>query len=171
MDYTQALGGATELNTARVRADGDVYCSIRRYFAYMIDFILVEIGFGVFMYFAGWLKFSSVYITNQLGQPEKVAHVSYTGGAMGYVAGVVLTLGYFVILEWAAGWTIGKMVLGLRVVSLSGDQISISQALIRNVLLLVDALFGCLVALVSMLLSDCRQRVGDRVAGTMVVRW
>jgi len=84
---------------------------------------------------------------------------------------IALSFGYFVILEWAAGWTIGKMFLGLRVVSLMGDQISVTQAVVRNLLLIVDGLFGGLVALVSMLSSDCRQRLGDRAAGTMVVRW
>jgi uncharacterized RDD family membrane protein YckC len=46
-------------------------------------------------------------------------------------------MGYLIILEWAAGWTVGKVLLGLRVVSLSGDQISVTQAVVRNLLLIV----------------------------------
>jgi uncharacterized RDD family membrane protein YckC len=171
VDYTQTLAGVADGDAYRLRAEGNAYCSVRRYFAYVIDTLLVGAGIAILMYVAGWLRFSSVYVTNQLGQQEHVPHVAYVGGVEGYLVALAVSLGYFILLEWAAGWTMGKMVLGLRVVTLSGDQISVTQAVIRNLLLLVDGLLGGLVALASMLASDCRQRVGDRVAGTMVVRW
>jgi uncharacterized RDD family membrane protein YckC len=81
----------------------------------------------------------------------------------------VLGYGYFVLLEWAMGWTVGKLLFGLRVVDFSGGQISFGQSAIRNVLRIVNNLFGCLVALIAILSSDRRQRVGERAAGTLVV--
>jgi uncharacterized RDD family membrane protein YckC len=81
----------------------------------------------------------------------------------------VAFLAYYVGSEMLAGKTIGKHVLGLRVVDASGDPIGLGQALVRNVLRLVDAFLFYLVAAISVWTSSERQRVGDRVANTVVV--
>ena len=65
---------------------------------------------------------------------------------------------------WAMGW------LGLRVVRLDGSPPTGGELSLRWVLLLVDAMFAGLVGLVSMLLTEHTQRIGDLLAGTVVVR-
>lgn len=76
-----------------------------------------------------------------------------------------------VLLEWLwNGTTVGKRLVGIRVVSLDGDAISFRAAFVRNVLATVDAAFFYLVGLASMVASSDRQRIGDRIAGTAVVR-
>jgi len=174
MDYAEALA-ATGGNPGRVRVAGNVYCSVRRFFAYVIDTAILTAGFIVFMFAAGWVHVANVTVTSQSGQQVTVPQVFYAGGLpTGFkatVLGLAVTLAYFSVMEWMAGWTIGKMLLGLRVVSLDGEELTILQAVVRNLLRIVDAFFGCLVALISMLTSDCRQRVGDRAAGSIVIRW
>jgi len=64
----------------------------------------------------------------------------------------------------AMGW------LGLRVVRVDGGAPNRSQLTLRWLLLLVDAMFFGLVGLVSMLVTGKRQRVGDLMAETLVVR-
>ncbi|MCB2230583.1 RDD family protein [bacterium] len=78
---------------------------------------------------------------------------------------------YFVIGEGMFGATIGKRVLGLRVTREDGMAISLGQAVVRNLLRLVDGLPALnIVGVVLIMRSPERARFGDRVAGTRVVR-
>jgi uncharacterized RDD family membrane protein YckC len=105
------------------------------------------------------------------------------GGTSGQAAGLwvfALTVllmfsawyGYFAVFEilWR-GQTPGKRALGLRVISVSGRPITPLQAILRNLLRLVDqlpALYA--VGIISVLVSSRNQRLGDLAAGTVVVR-
>jgi uncharacterized RDD family membrane protein YckC len=72
---------------------------------------------------------------------------------------------------WLNGQTVGKKVMGIKVVGITGGQVSFSQYLIRWVFRLVDIyLFNGLPAFVCILISDHKQRIGDIVAGTAVIR-
>jgi uncharacterized RDD family membrane protein YckC len=82
----------------------------------------------------------------------------------------LLWFGYYTLFEAAAGATPGKLAVGLRVVRLDGRRPGLQAALIRNVLRIVDALFFYLVAVVAVESSPYKQRLGDRVAGTSVVK-
>jgi uncharacterized RDD family membrane protein YckC len=87
---------------------------------------------------------------------------------------LVIALGeviYPVAFELLAdGQTIGKRVVGIRVVHDDGTRIRWQASLVRNLLTAADALPGTyLFALVSMLCSARFQRIGDHAAGTVVV--
>ena len=94
------------------------------------------------------------------------------GGAafLYFLLAFALWLGYYTYLEGSSGATIGKRILGLQVVNLDGSKIDMRQALIRNLLRIVDGLFTYLVGAILVWTSPTRQRLGDRVAGTIVVR-
>ncbi|MFJ9779400.1 RDD family protein [Amycolatopsis sp. NPDC101161] len=68
------------------------------------------------------------------------------------------------------GSTPGMLVMGLRVQTLRGGQPKARAYLIRWVLLTVDGLLLGLVAVVSIVATQRRQRIGDLVARTLVVR-
>ncbi len=99
-----------------------------------------------------------------------------------YLAGVELALlvlvlfavvfGWFVIFEtWWSGRTPGKRALGLRVVRDGGFPLDAGAAVIRNLVRLVELLFGFYaVSAVSALISPENKRLGDFAAGTIVVR-
>ncbi|MGY4707284.1 RDD family protein [Candidatus Bipolaricaulota sp. J31] len=77
---------------------------------------------------------------------------------------------YFVVLEGLAGATLGKRLLGLRVVRVDGRRPGLLKAAVRNALRLVDGLPALnLLGVVLILRSEERARFGDRVAGTRVV--
>jgi len=78
---------------------------------------------------------------------------------------------YFVLLEGLAGATLGKWLLGLRVVRIDGRRPGLWKSLLRNVLRLVDSL-PTLYILGAILIarSGERARFGDRVSGTRVIR-
>jgi uncharacterized RDD family membrane protein YckC len=79
---------------------------------------------------------------------------------------------YFVAFELAwSGQTPGKRAVGIRVVRSGGYPVTWSAVLTRNLLRVVDALplpYG--VALVVAFCEPQRRRVGDLLAGTLVVR-
>jgi uncharacterized RDD family membrane protein YckC len=84
----------------------------------------------------------------------------------------VVVFGYDVFFEvLASGRTLGKRWNGLRVVRTDGRPITLLPSLARNLLRLVDFLpFGYLVGIVSVLATRRNQRLGDLVAGTLVIR-
>lgn len=83
-----------------------------------------------------------------------------------------LIFGYPVACEtlWR-GRTLGKAALGLRVVTVEGAPVRFRHAAIRTALGLVEfGITGGAVAVLSILLTRRHQRLGDLVAGTLVLR-
>jgi uncharacterized RDD family membrane protein YckC len=83
------------------------------------------------------------------------------------VAMFLIDLMYFVAMEGLTGKTVGKMLVGTRVVNINGGPITYMQALGRNLLRIVDYL---LVGLIVMASTKNRQRVGDLAARTYVIK-
>ncbi|MDQ3974174.1 MAG: RDD family protein, partial [Actinomycetota bacterium] len=122
------------------------------------------------------IQFSALYA---LGLAGALIAASVGPGLPGWL-GVTLVLllvfallfGYPLALEtlWR-GRTIGKAALGLRVVTVEGAPVRFRHAFARAALGLVDfyATFGA-AAVLSVLLSRRNQRLGDLVAGTVVLR-
>ena len=69
----------------------------------------------------------------------------------------------------ANGRTAGKAALGLRVVSQTGLSINPAQAILRNLLRLVDAAPPLFPGVAAMAFTSRLQRLGDLAAGTVVV--
>jgi uncharacterized RDD family membrane protein YckC len=92
--------------------------------------------------------------------------------AVFFVAYFLIDWGYAIATEtfWS-GQTVGKRVLGLRVIQQSGVRIGFLQAVIRNLARAVDRLpLFYLVGAVAAVFSRSHQRLGDMMAGTIVVR-
>jgi uncharacterized RDD family membrane protein YckC len=84
----------------------------------------------------------------------------------------VIYYGYFVFFEkvWR-GQTPGKRLLGLRVVRDGGYPVELMNSIIRNLIRILEFLFGFyFLSVISMLLSSENKRLGDFAAGTIVVR-
>ena len=99
-------------------------------------------------------------------------------GAFGLLIGLialgvfVVTTGYFMFFEilWN-GQTPGKRLLGLRVIRENGYPLRPLDAVIRELLRIVDFLPGFYAAgVLTMLLNKRSKRLGDFAAGTIVVR-
>ena len=80
------------------------------------------------------------------------------------------TLVYFGGLESAWGATVGKRIVGLRVVMTDGRTPTGRAVLIRTLCRLVDGLLLYAVGAVLVWASPRRQRLGDRWGGTIIVR-
>ena len=102
-----------------------------------------------------------------------VSAASAWGRAFLILAGFVIFWGYFVISEWLFdGQTLGKRQLGLRVVRDGGYSIGFAASAIRNVMRIIDMQpgFFYLIGVTSAVLSKTGKRLGDMVAGTVVIQ-
>lgn len=78
-----------------------------------------------------------------------------------------LWFNYFPFCEWRWGQTIGKNATGSMVTTVDGGRLTFGQASLRNLLRLVDWL---VIGWVMIATGERSQRLGDRVAGTVVVK-
>jgi uncharacterized RDD family membrane protein YckC len=83
---------------------------------------------------------------------------------------LALALGYYVVCEAATGMTLGKRMVGIRVVGEGGEHVTFAAAFVRDLLRVVDALFFYLVGFLFAVTSFRGQRLGDRAAHMIVVR-
>lgn len=95
---------------------------------------------------------------------------------MWIVAGIGLVLfllywGYYSLFEaYWNGQTPGKKLLKIRVVKDTGRQVTLFESMARNIMRVVDAMPGMyMVGVITMLCNKEHRRLGDLVAGTIVV--
>ncbi len=93
--------------------------------------------------------------------------------ALSIVIGFLILSGYFAFFEWLwNGQTPGKRWLKLRVIREDGRPVTFWEAAVRNLLRSFDIMPWPFysIGLISVFISSRDQRVGDMVAGTVVVR-
>ena len=86
------------------------------------------------------------------------------------VVSAITMLLYPLLMErFCHGQTLGKMLLGIQVTSLDGSRPSLSQLLLRWLLLIVDGPMLGSIGMLSIIFTKNSQRLGDLAAGTTVV--
>ncbi len=163
----------TALNIANAPAAVLEYKDVGiRFFALIIDAIIFGILFWLFM-----KVFSGTYVGGcdsgfHIGSTITINRNETFYGLCGFPAQLyfLAILAYYVLLEWKLGGTLGKLITGMRVVKSTGEPLDLKASLIRNVMRIVDFLpFFYLVGAISVWNSKTKQRVGDRLAKTVVV--
>ncbi len=100
---------------------------------------------------------------------DEAVVVSVEGSANGvWLANTV----FYILLQGLTGGSLGKLIMGLRVVDASGRRAGVSKSFVRTFLWVVDAI-TCGLPVVGgtlMVTKPGHQRFGDRIAGTYVVR-
>jgi len=84
----------------------------------------------------------------------------------------VIFLGYYIIFEaLAGGQTPGKRIAGIRVIRDDGSPVTIYESAVRNFFRVIDflPLYNAL-GIILILVNGKRKRLGDLVAGTLVIR-
>jgi len=129
---------------------------IKRIIALVIDSIIVGI--------ATTIVFVAVFFPLFLANPVWF----FNWLSFPFAMGLTYVL-YFTIAESIYGCTIGKGIVGLRVVAVDGGRLSLERAFIRNIskiywiLLILDVIGGFFTA------ADPHQKYSDRIAHTTVV--
>ncbi len=95
---------------------------------------------------------------------------TWRSGALlvGYGLAGLASFANLVLLQGVTGASIGKLILGLRVVDAQGAPCGVGRAFLRWLLLIVDS-FCVIVGLVVALATHPHRRIGDMVANTYVV--
>jgi uncharacterized RDD family membrane protein YckC len=133
-----------------------------RFVAVVLDALIVFVP----LFFVVGLMSGGGYKNHVNGQTS--VGIDLDGGA--FLLLLALTLGYYIVCESATGATLGKRIVGIRVVGEDGEAVTFGAAVVRNLVRVVDALFFYFVGFISAILSQRGQRLGDRAAHTIVVR-
>jgi len=133
-----------------------------RFVAVLLDAVIVFFPLGIIV----GLMTGGGYA--QRGDGYANAGINVGGNAFWLL--LALGVGYYILCEAATGATLGKRMVGIRVVSEDGEHVTFGAAVVRNLLRLIDGLFLYLVGFVFALTSSRGQRLGDRAAHTIVVR-
>ncbi len=133
-----------------------------RFLAIAVD-TLIQTVVGLGLVVAGMLVFAAMSVAWH--------RTGIWLAAIGVIAYFLLQFGYFAGFEaWWNGQTPGKRYIHLRVIKESGRPITVYDSVARNLLRIVDALPGFYgIGILSMLVSSRNKRLGDFVAGTVVV--
>ena len=132
---------------------------IQRGIAFLLDFVFLSIFFfpSTYLYSGEWVMGPEEHLW---GISDPICLVF-----------LFIIFAYFILMEAYTGWTIGKKILGMKVVDGAGNKIGLSKSITRNLLRLVDGLpaFNIL-GIVLIIASPGRQRLGDRIARTYVTK-
>lgn len=110
--------------------------------------------------------------TKTIEQLFGVFKIFSAGQALFAVLFFVLSVGYGIAMEWLwRGQTLGKHLVGLRVMDEHALRLEFSQIVVRNLLRFIDGLpLFYLVGGAACFLTKYSQRLGDLAANTIVVR-
>ena len=162
----------------------------RRVLPYLLDIIVVLVGYAA-------LVFLIVLLVSLIGSLFALVGIYDVAEFIFAILSGMIPIGWFVTYWFYSayaetyynGRTVGKLVANLRVLSTDGHAIDGAQAMLRNLFRLIDVMpmisIGALLeiseippqvglptgvlGLIAMSISPKFQRLGDLVAGTMVV--
>ncbi|MGD9715262.1 MAG: RDD family protein [Thermomicrobiales bacterium] len=122
----------------------------RRFAAITIDLMISYVALTVILgFFQGW---------------------SDRSNALGYLSVVGVSISKVLFEALLRGATPGKKLLKIEVIKESGEPIGFTEALLRNLLLAPGVVLLWVPSILMMTFSQKRQRLGDMMAGTLVVR-
>lgn len=129
---------------------------VTRFAAWFVD----KLAFG-----AAWTIIASLLSVLSVLEPDSME-------AVGFLGYFLFATGGAIAMEWLwDGKTLGKRLLGIRVMDEKGLPLQFSQILLRNLLRCVDSLpVGYLVGGLCSWFSKKSQRAGDLAAATVVIR-
>jgi uncharacterized RDD family membrane protein YckC len=125
---------------------------------------------------SGFDSFCSAFTAQEGGTCFQLGDRAYFNGdqaSPGNFAFLAISLILLVVIQGLTGWTVGKVLTGIRTVNEDGRAPGIGRALVRWLLFIVDGPCQSIVPVVGFitaLTTQGHRRVGDMVAKTFVVR-
>ncbi len=128
----------------------NVHVAGRRILATLVDGLVFGVLYTTMTPLFGTFTVDTEYLAVYGSLPAILPNVVY---------GVLIVL-YYILLEGYLGQTVGKMLLGIKVVREDNGEVpGLGGATIRTLLRIVDGIFSYLVAFVVVLISAKRQRL------------
>jgi uncharacterized RDD family membrane protein YckC len=135
-----------------------------RFLAWLIDFIIVSIVLAV-LFSAIALPIWFFYYDND---DMAAARAYQSVQPLHYIISSAAFFGYWTYFEYTIGQSIGKRLLKIKTVNLSGSKIDIKSAAIesfgKSFLLPIDVILGWIFT------NNKRQRVFNRIGNTIVIK-
>lgn len=150
----------------------------RRTVAITIDSLILGVFYVILVQFFGNHHVVQTVTTTTttggavLSTNKGMNHSSGLTGLAAVLLDLVVLL-YFVLLEGLTGATLGKRVTGIHVRNEDGSAPDMKASIIRNLMRVVDIfpyLIPYLLGFIVGMSNDRRQRLGDKVAHTIVVK-
>lgn len=162
-----AIETAPASTTVGTRPSSANYANLgQRIVAAIIDGIIVGIAVGVvsglFM-FSGLGMFGGSRMWHMFASP-------WVWAPWMWLVGLLIPVGYYTYLEGTSGQTIGKRIMNIKVVKADGSRCDMSSAFLRSILRFIDSLFIGIVGIIAISTTEKKQRIGDIVANTIVVK-
>jgi uncharacterized RDD family membrane protein YckC len=144
-----------------------------RLLALLVDTLIVSFSFVAITWFVS-VTTTMLQLRSFLGYSINSipGSANFINALFGPVVGVILTLSYvafYYVFFWSlTGQTPGKMLLGVRVVSMKGHRVSPLRGILRFIGYFLSAIpLG--LGFLWILLDDTRQSWHDKIAGTYVI--
>jgi len=90
--------------------------------------------------------------------------------AVWFTLSILVGIIYFTFFEAHTGQTFGKMIVGIKVIHEDGSNLNYSSSFVRNFLRVIDGLIFYMIGIVFIIRSNKKQRLGDKIAKTVVVK-
>ncbi len=127
-----------------------------RFLAWLVDFIIVSM-ISTSIIFASFGTLDYEFMDN-----------GFWAESMQYIPTSILFFVYWVVLEYKTGQTIGKKILNLKIINISGDRASLKGIIIssfgKSFLLPIDVVLGWLMT------NKNRQRIFNKLGDTLIVK-
>jgi uncharacterized RDD family membrane protein YckC len=142
----------------------------RRFIAYMIDGCIISIVFFILAFICGIAFFTGTMSSGNnawiadMSNPERITSLTLWF----WLFSTLINIAYFTYFHGSTGRTPGKMLLGLQVVSIDGNQISFGTAFLRSIGYLVSSIVLCL-GYIWIMFDSKKQGWHDKIAGTVVI--
>jgi uncharacterized RDD family membrane protein YckC len=125
-----------------------------RFVAWLIDFIIISAISTLIIF----VYYGTIYYEDE----------GFWGESSQYIPTSIIFFAYWTILEYKTGQTIGKKILNLKTINISGDKVNLKGILIssfgKSFLLPIDVILGWI------LTNEKRQRVFNKLGDTVVVK-
>jgi uncharacterized RDD family membrane protein YckC len=136
-----------------------------RFLAWIVDFILVSIALAV-LFAAIAIPIWFFYYYDDDSMTAARAHQNIQ--PLHYIISSAAFFGYWTYFEYTSGQSIGKRLLKINTVDLSGNRIDIKSAAIESFgkafLLPIDVILGWIFT------NNKRQRIFNRISNTIVIK-
>lgn len=148
---------ASSINIGQPMDQTVVYAGFgRRFLATIID------GFVV-----GLIEFVILFIT---GLIFGLVNLTGLGIMLGYILVLVVVLGYYIGFLVKKGATLGKMAMGIKVITVSGEPLTVGRVFLREIVGKFVSAIVLYIGFLSILWDQKKQGWHDKIAGTVVVR-
>lgn len=131
--------------------------------------LVAQVVDGIIFFFVFWIV--GYFVASQTGGLTPSGFELH--GAPALIFSIIffgIVFAYFLVLEGVFGQTVGKKLCKIKVVKEDGTPCDLYASFIRNILRIIDAIFVYLVGAILLARSDKKQRLGDSVAHTIVIK-